>query len=169
MPSPSIALHPDVSALEPLLGVWSGRGHGSYPTIESFDYLEELRFEHVGKPFVAYGQRTRHAADGRPLHAETGYWRRSLDPVDGGPLGSAIGIEVMLAHPTGLMELLVGTLEAGVIELRCQHVVGSPTAKSVIETVRHFELDGDELRYRVAMAAVGQPLTHHLEATLRRQ
>mgnify|MGYP001265002082 CR=1 FL=1 len=30
-------------------------------------------------------------------------------------------------------------------------------------------LDGDELYYTVAMAAVGQELTHHLEATLKRQ
>ena len=75
----------------------------------------------------------------------------------------------MLAHPTGVLELLVGEfLEGTVFELRSSTVTGSPTAKSVTEVHRRFELDGDQLRYEVAMAAVGHPLTHHLAATLDR-
>jgi hypothetical protein len=43
------------------------------------------------------------------------------------------------------------------------------SAKSVTALSRSFQLAGDQLTYRVAMAAVGEPLTHHLAATLRRQ
>ena len=52
--------------------------------------------------------------------------------------------------------------------LRCPEVGLTESAVSVTETSRRFEIDGDELNYDVAMAAVGQPLTHHLRATLRR-
>ena len=65
-------LHPNLEALAPLLGAWAGQGAGKYPTIEPFEYLEEVVFSHVGKPFLAYAQKTRAVSDGKPLHAETG-------------------------------------------------------------------------------------------------
>ena len=154
-------LHPDCETLAGLLGTWRGRGHGEYPTIDSFDYLEEVTFGHVGKPFLAYLQKTRDAVDDRPLHTESGFWR----PVAPGRL------ELVLAHPTGIAEILEGTIEVGatvVLDLHTTSVTMSSTAKEVTELHRRFELDGDTLSYRVAMAAVGLPLTHHLEAELHR-
>ncbi len=159
-------LHPALQPLAPLLGTWRGSGTGSYPTIDDFAYVEEITFGHVGKPFLAYGQKTRDAGTDLPLHAESGYWR-----VTGADGATAPGIEVVLAHPTGVLESLAGDLDPdrpGLFDLRSTVVVGSPTAKSVTEVHRRFVLDGDTLGYTVAMAAVGQPLTHHLAATLTR-
>ncbi|MEY8017068.1 peroxynitrite isomerase [Mycobacterium servetii] len=156
-------LHPDLEALAPLLGTWAGRGAGEYPTIEPFDYFEEVAFSHVGKPFLAYAQKTRAVADGRPLHAETGYLRV---PQPG-------NLELVLAHPTGVAEIEVGTFSAagGVIELDLSTTsVGlTPTAKEVSALGRSLRIEGDELSYSLRMGAVGQPLQHHLAAVLHRQ
>lgn len=156
-------LHPDLDALAPLLGTWAGRGAGEYPTIEPFDYLEEVVFSHVGKPFLAYAQKTKAAADGKPLHAETGYLRV---PQPG-------HLELVLAHPSGITEIEVGTYTVGgdliEIELSTMDVGLTPTAKEVTSLGRSFRIDGDELSYSVRMGAVGQPLQHHLAAVLHRQ
>src|SRR5271154_7533254 len=118
-------LPPNLLALAPLLGVWQGSGSGEYPTIEPFDYLEEVQFSHVGKPFLVYGQKTKAAADGAPLHAETGYLRV---PRPG-------HVELVLAHPSGITEIEVGTytLTGDIIELELSSAaIGlAPTAKEV--------------------------------------
>ncbi len=155
-------LHPDIEPLAFLLGTWRGEGAGEYPTIASFRYGEEVRFGHAGKPFLAYTQRTWDLDDERPLHAESGYWRPVPGP-DGWPR-----LEVVVAHPTGLLEMQGGTLAGHRIELQSLTVVGTPTAKEVRAVDRVVDVDGDELRYTLAMAAVGLPMTHHLAATLHR-
>ncbi|HEY1840886.1 MAG TPA: FABP family protein [Mycobacterium sp.] len=156
-------LHPNLQALAPLLGTWQGRGSGEYPTIEPFDYLEEIAFSHVGKPFLAYRQKTTAATDGAPLHAETGYLRVP------GP-GQ---VELVLAHPSGITEIEVGTYRADgatiEIEMAATQIGLTPTAKEVASLGRRFRLDGDELCYSLQMGAVGQPMQHHLAAVLHRK
>ncbi|MDE0652079.1 MAG: FABP family protein [bacterium] len=186
-------LHPAVDHLAPLLGTWRGGGRGDYPTIEPFEYTEEVTIGHVGKPFLAYGQRTK-GADGAPLHAESGYLR---------PAGDR-GLELLVVHPSGIAEVLVGEVTEThfglVLMLRAGardatgganggtggadggptgadaanragpggQVVLAPTAKQVDATERRISVDGDTMRYEVHMAAVGEPMTPHLEATLHR-
>ena len=153
-------LHLDCEPLRLLLGTWRGEGRGDYPSIESFDYLEEVTFGHVGKPFLAYSQKTRHKDTGEPLHAETGYWR---------PVASDT-IEVVLAHPTGVSEITEGSFALHADELKIKlatsHIGLTATAKDVTKVVRTITATPQTLTYTLDMAAVGHPLQRHLEATL---
>jgi hypothetical protein len=162
-----VDLHPGIAVLAPLLGTWAGPGAGEYPTIPSFGYLEEVTFGHVGKPFLAYGQRTRadagDAEPGRPLHAEVGYVR----------VPSPGRVEWVLAHPTGITEIQEGTLTIDgttiEMELTSTAIGLTASAKDVTALGRSIRVDGDELVYTLRLGAVGQPLQHHLKATLRRK
>lgn len=153
-------LSPALAPVAALVGTWRGDGAGSYPTIESFAYTDEVVFTDVGKPFLHYVQRSWSPA-GAPMHTETGYLR----------LPAAGVAELILAQPMGQTELAEGTITAEadtiVVELAAR-VANSGSAKNVEATRRRYELSGDRLTTTFAMAAVGQPMTHHLRSELRR-
>lgn len=151
--------HPDLDELAFLIGTWSGTGHGDYPTIEAFDYHEEITVSPLpGKPVLVYQQRTRHGTTNAPLHAETGYYR----------WGGAGRAELVLAMPTGIVEVHGGSIDGTHLHLRALVVESAPTAVEVTDVERHIQVEDDVMTYRLSMAAVGQPLQVHLRATLRR-
>src|ERR1700737_4522540 len=156
-------LHPDLQALAPLLGTWQGGGSATTPTTRPFDSPGEVAFPHGGKPFLVYAQKTRSASDGKPLHAETGYLRV---PRPG-------HVELVLAHPSGITEIEVGTYTADgttiELDMTAAYISLTPTAKEVAAVGRSFRVDGDELSYSLQMGAVGQPQQHHLGAVLHRK
>ena len=151
-------LHPICAPLAFLLGTWKGTGTGMYPTIEDFSYTEEAAFSHVGKPFVAYMQKTRDAGTGLPLHAEAGYLRPQGDD----------RVELVLVQPSGIVELLEGAVEGCTLQLASTAVLGTASAKPVTATERRFWLAGEVLRSSVAMAAMGRELQHHVASEMHR-
>lgn len=161
-------VHPAVAALSGLLGTWEGEGAGHYPTIASFEYRERVSFTHTGKPFLAYQQRTWAPSDGQPLHAETGYLR--IPTAAGGAVaaGGPVTVELMLAHPTGIVEVEEGHFADGVLHLATTTIGLTSSAKLVRSLRRELRLEGDELAYDLWMAHADTPETHHLRATLSR-
>jgi THAP domain-containing protein 4 len=150
-------LHDALRPLEPLLGTWRGTGAGKYPGIDDFEYAEEVRFWHYGRPVIAYSQRTWSPATGAPMHSEMGFWR---------PAGE--GLEVVLAHAFGISEVLEGRLEGPRVSLMSASLTSAATAKRVEAVSRVYELAGDVLTYDVQMAFGEHELQPHLTAKLNR-
>ena len=156
-------LHERLEPLSFLVGSWRGLGVVGYPTIEEQRYEQEIVFSHDGRPFLEYssrtwlldedGQRTRQSA------RETGWWRPGKEPRD---------VEVLLAHPTGIVEVYVGEVVFRKIELRTDVVARTETAKPVNALHRLYGMVEDDLAYAIDMAAVQQGLQPHLSARLQR-
>jgi hypothetical protein len=155
-----------------LLGTWVGVGVGGYPTVGDFHFGQELSFSTDGRPFLSYWSRTWLLDDQgnqiRPLAMETGFWRPQADNQ----------IEVVLAHPTGYAEVWVGdvtvteivdaTITGARAELRTDVIARTASAKEYTAGHRLFGLVQGDLLWAYDMAAVGQPLTAHVSARLKR-
>ena len=151
----------DTHPFAALAGTWRGEGAGEYPTIAAFAYTEELVISPVpGRPLAHWRSTTRDAATDEPRHAESGFLRvANTVPA---------GVELVVAHGFGVTEVAVGTFDGSQLHVESTGIAATPSAKQVDSVVRRYELDGSQLRYTIAMAAVGQPLTHHLRADLAR-
>lgn len=154
---------PQVVPLAWLLGTWRGVGVGGYPTVEQFRFGQELTFAELpGKPFVHHFSRSwlldADGAQVRPLAQETGYWRPEAD-------GS---LELVLSHPTGFVEIWVGSADGAKIEIHTDAVARTATAKEYTAGHRLYGLVDGDLLWAFDMAAVGQLLQPHLSATLKR-
>ncbi|MEV6366640.1 FABP family protein [Micromonospora musae] len=160
-------LHPTLDGLLPYIGVWRGRGRGGYPTVEDFDFAQEIRISHDGRPFLFYESRAwildEQSRPVRPAGREVGWWRPVLD---GGRATDEL--EVLLTNPTGVMELYLGRRKGTQVELVTDAVVRTSTAKEVTGGHRLFGIVEGALLYAQDMAAVGQGLNPHLSARLVR-
>jgi hypothetical protein len=160
-------LHPALLGLLPYVGFWRGRGRGGYPSTEDFDYAQEIKITHDGRPFLCYESRAwildEQSQPVRPAGREVGWWRPVLR--DGKPTDE---LEVLLTTPTGVMELHVGRIDGTRVEFATDAVMRTATAKEVTAGHRLFGIVEGALMYAQEMAAVGYGLTPHLSARLTR-
>ena len=159
--------HPAVRGLLPFLGWWRGRGRGGYPTIEDFDYGQEIRISHDGRPFLCYESRAwvldERSRPVRPAGRESGWLRPATR--DERATGE---VELLLTTPTGIMELYYGRVEGAKLEVATDAVMRTATAKEVSAGHRLYGIVEGALLYAYEMAAVGHGLTPHLSARLTR-
>lgn len=152
-------INPQLERISFLIGTWRGHGRGVYPTIEAFEYDEEIALAPLGpKPMLRYSQSTWMPGTRDPLHSEIGYVR---------PVGTDAA-ELIIAQPTGITEIHTGTIIERRIEFRTVSVERAPSAKEVLSVERRIEVHEGRLTYELFMGAVGQPHQLHLEATLEK-
>jgi THAP4-like, heme-binding beta-barrel domain len=157
-------LHDALLPLLPLIGVWRGEGEVVYPTIEAAHFGQQITFAHDGRPFVYYESRAWLLdADGkviRPAAREVGWWRPQPDDT----------IELLLAHPTGIIEIFYGEPRTQTSwELATDVTMRTSSAKEVNGAKRLYGLvNNGDLAYVEERAMVGQPLQPHTSAYLRR-
>jgi hypothetical protein len=155
-------LPPALALLAWLIGEWEGAGVVGYPTIESAHFGQEISVTHDGRPFLEWQSRTwlldEQGQKVRPLARELGFWR----PLENNE------VELLLTHPTGIVEMYHGTTSPAKIELRTDSVVRSPHAKEYNAAARMYGLVNSDLMWVMDMAAVGQPLQSHVSAQLKR-
>lgn len=156
-------LHPDIAPLAWLIGRWEGAGVVGYPTMEeSANFGQELVVEHDGRPFLSWTSRTwildESGQKVRPSASESGYWRAAGEGE----------VELLLAHPTGIVEMYYGTVEPARIQVRTDSVVRSPSAKEYTAAARMYGLVGGNLMWVMEMAAMGETTTSHVSAELKR-
>ena len=77
-------------------------------------------------------------------------------------------VELQLVHSSGILELYYGSPEPAKVALRTDGVLRSSVAKEYNAGQRLYGLVESQLFWVLDMAAVGQPLQHHLAAELRR-
>ena len=156
----------ELAPLAWLVGNWAGAGVVGYPTIESAHFGQEISCWHDGRPFLQWHSRTWLLDEAgekvRPLATETGFWRPVTEDSDG------TNVELLLTHPTGIVEMYAGHAQPAKIELRTDGVMRSPHAKDYSAGHRMYGYVQSNLLWAMDMAAMGQPLTSHLSAELKR-
>jgi THAP4-like, heme-binding beta-barrel domain len=94
--------------------------------------------------------------------------RRSISNAGSfGPAGPGV-VELLLAHPIGITEVAVGTVDDAVIELSSTAVSLAPAASPVTELRRRIQGRGDELSFELRMAMKGVELQWHAGSKLTR-
>lgn len=155
------------SSLAPLawlIGRWEGAGVIGYPGTESHNIGQEVEITHDGRDFLEMNSRMwtldESGAKVEETYREVGFWR----VVDAGE------VELVLAHPSGIVEMYVGRREADrpVIELATDGVIRSPKSPAYNAAKRMYGLVEGQLMWVLDMAADGHEMQSHVSVQLKR-
>ncbi|MCA0437955.1 MAG: FABP family protein [Austwickia sp.] len=159
-----VTLPPVLAPLAWLVGRWEGAGVVGYPSMTAANFGQEVICSHDERAFLRWESRSWLLDDAgnqvRQSATELGFWR---------VLASG-EIELLLTHPTGIVEMYVGAKDPvrPAVQLRTDSVMRSPEAKAYNAATRMYGYVEGELMWAMDMAAMGHPLQSHLSARLKR-
>ena len=161
-------LHPALLGLLPFVGLWRGRGQGGYPAEEDYNFAQELRISHDGRPFLRYEARAWLLDDeSKPAGAwitESGFWRPVL--IDGRPSDE---MEATMITPDGVAEIYLGKVIGTTrLEIEADAIAYTPSGLHVTGGHRLYGIVEGALLYAIDRAAGDQPLRPTMSARLER-
>lgn len=151
-----------VKPIQWLIGKWSSiSAKGQYPTMPSFQYIEDFSFKYVGQPMLKYVSDT--LLNNKPKHLEAGFLR--INP-------GTNKVSFLIAHNFGITTVEEGTtINNNEMNIQTTHVnrmsfACEPYVKSL---KRSYKLVGNTLEMVVLMETTNTPLTEHLRAVYKRR
>lgn len=159
----TLPMHEAVKPLSWLLGKWvatSAKGH--FPTINPFEYSDEIEFTTIGQPMLNYTQRTWHQEKKIPMHLESGFLR--IKP-------GTNSVAFMVAHNFGLTTLEEGTVGDEELTLKSTQISRMSFARdpAVIGTERFYKLNGNTLEFIFTMETENVSSKEHLRVVYMKQ
>ena len=149
-----------VASFQGWLGRWEGEGRGLWDGVPPFRYRESLAVEAVPeRALLRLTQRTTVGDSTELSHSEVGYLR----------LLPQLQLELVVAVPSGYVEIHTGRLEGGVIELSPQTLAVTPSARPLREVRGRMELADGTLHNTVGIAVHDEEVAPHVESWLRRR
>jgi len=167
-------LHPSLVPIAWLVGRWEGVGVVGYAGVEEVRFGQEVEFRHDGRDFLHYSSQLHLLDDAggvaAPIDSETGYWRVPVaaDPVAAAATSPGVDVEVLLAHPTGVVEVYVGRATGARVDLSTDVVARTRTATEYAAARRLYGNVEGELMWALDVAAGGHPMASYASAALKR-
>ena len=161
-------LHPSLLGLLPFIGLWRGRGQGGFPVEEDYNFAQEIRISHDGRPFLRFDSRSwlldEESKPAGEWTAELGFWRPVL--VDDRPTDD---MEATMISPDGVAELYLGKVIGTTrLEIEADAIAHTPSGRHVTASHRLFGIVDGALLYAHELAIDDSGLHPHMSARLLR-
>jgi hypothetical protein len=162
-------LHPALLGLLPFVGLWRGRGQGGFPAEEDYNFAQEIRISHDGRPFLKFEARSWLLDDdSKPSGewiSEAGFWRPAVN-ADGQATDE---MEATMISPDGVAEIYLGkTVGPTRLEMEADAIAHTPSGQHVTGGHRLFGIVDGALLYAYEMAVGDSGMLPHMSARLLR-
>jgi hypothetical protein len=155
--------------LLPFVGLWRGRGQGGFPREEDYDFAQEIRISHDGRPFLRFESRSwlldEESKPAGEWLVESGFWRPVLTEA-----GRATDeMEATFITPEGTAALYLGkTIGTTRLEMEADAIAYTPSGLQLTGGHRLFGIVEGALLYAHEIAVGDSGLRPHMSARLLR-